>query len=255
MKTLMQFLCVGLLTACASAPQAKSAVDVSVVNRGNGQRLEVYRHGGRLYVAGTPGDKYAVRLKNRTSERILTVLSVDGVNAVSGETAAPSQTGYVLDGSSAAEISGWRKSMQEVAAFVFTALPESYAARTGRPENVGVIGVAVFRERPAPRPPLSTPSLSESKHAAEAPAAAGATADSAAARTLRKEERLGTGHGERETAPVTYTEFKRASEQPAEVIRIYYDSYANLVARGVIPRPSAREPNPFPGRFVPDPWG
>jgi hypothetical protein len=252
----MQFLCVGLLTACASAPQAKSAVDVSVVNRGNGQRLEVYRHGGRLYVAGTPGDKYAVRLKNQTSERILTVLSVDGVNAVSGETAAPSQTGYVLDGSGAAEISGWRKSMQEVAAFVFTALPESYAARTGRPENVGVIGVAVFRERPAPRPLLSPQSLSESKRAAEAaaPATAGA-ADSAAAKSRRKDERLGTGHGERETAPVTYTEFKRASEQPAEVIRIYYDSYSNLLARGVIPRPSTREPNPFPGQFVPDPWG
>jgi hypothetical protein len=253
MKTILQFLCVGLLTACASAPQAKSAVDVSVVNRGSGQRLEVYRHGGKLYVAGTPGDKYAVRLKNQTSERILTVLSVDGVNAVSGETAAPSQTGYVLDGSGAAEISGWRKSMQEVAAFVFTALPESYAARTGRPENVGVIGVAVFRERPVPRPLSSAPSLPESKHAAEAPASAGA-ADSAA-RTLRKEERLGTGHGERETAPVTYTEFKRASAQPAEVIRIYYDSYSNLVARGVIPRPSTREPNPFPGQFVPDPWG
>jgi hypothetical protein len=53
------------------------------------------------------------------------------------------------------DIGGWRKSMSEVAAFVFTALPESYAARTGRPGNVGVIGVAVFREYQPPRPPVS----------------------------------------------------------------------------------------------------
>lgn len=35
---------------------------------------------------------------------------------------------------------------------------------------------------------------------------------------------------------------------------IYYDSYRNLVARGVIPGrlPAPHHPNPFPG-FVPDP--
>ena len=46
----------------------------------------------------------------------------------------------------AREIAGWRKSMDDVAQFVFTDLPDSYAARTGRPHNVGVVGVAVFRE-------------------------------------------------------------------------------------------------------------
>jgi len=54
------------------------------------------------------------------------------------------------------EVNGWRKSLEEVAAFYFTALPDSYAARTGRPQNVGVIGVAVFREQQLPRPPAVT---------------------------------------------------------------------------------------------------
>ncbi len=55
------------------------------------------------------------------------------------------------------QITGWRKSNTEVAAFTFTDLPNSYAARTGRAANVGVIGVAVFRERAAAlRPPRIT---------------------------------------------------------------------------------------------------
>jgi hypothetical protein len=49
--------------------------------------------------------------------------------------------------------------------------------------------------------------------------------------------------------------FERATREPAETVVIYYDSYRNLLARGIVPaqvpppRPSA---NPFPG-FVPDP--
>jgi hypothetical protein len=67
------------------------------------------------------------------------------------------------------------------------------------------------------------------------------------------EEKLGTGHGERMYAPTQHTEFRRATSAPGEVITIYYDSRANLIAQGVIPR-YARLPQPFPnGGFVPDP--
>ena len=130
---------------------------------------------------------------------------------------------------------------------MFTALPDSYAARTGRPDHVGVIGVAVFREHV---PPVPSASIAP-------PASATAESSGAAADSLKrsKSERLGTGHGERETSHVGYTEFRRATEQPAEVIKIYYDSYANLVARGVIATRPARNPDPFPGRFTSDPSG
>jgi hypothetical protein len=37
--------------------------------------------------------------------------------------------------------------LKRVAAFYFTEHANSYAARTGRPHNVGVIGVALFRKR------------------------------------------------------------------------------------------------------------
>ncbi|OQX06297.1 MAG: hypothetical protein BWK76_26390 [Desulfobulbaceae bacterium A2] len=72
----------------------------------------------------------------------------------------------------------------------------------------------------------------------------------------QKAERLGTGHGTREPSPITYTTFRRACDRPDEETAIYYDSYDNLVASGVIPRrpqPGPPDPRPFPQDFVPDP--
>ena len=146
--------------------------------------------------------------------------------------------------------------MSEVAAFVFTSLPDSYAARTDRPGNVGVIGVAVFREYQPPRPPAVAPfsGLDRRESEARSSAQAAPSADALSRMAPRPEEKLGTGHGEREASEVRWTDFRRASENPSELISIYYDSRANLTARGIIPGRSHAEPNPFPGfRFAPDP--
>lgn len=251
MKKLLASL--ALLAACSASPAAV-LLDVGVTDRDSGRRLETYSHRGRLYVVGTPGKRYAVSLRNRSGGRLLAVLSVDGVNAVSGETASPAQTGYVLAPGQAAEVAGWRKSRDEVAAFYFTRLPDSYAARTDRPDNVGVIGIAVFRESEPPRP-ATAPPLAREKQAADAASRADA-AGSPRAEAAPAESRLGTGHGERLSAPAEYTDFIRASERPAEMLAIYYDSRANLIARGIIPAaPRAPLPDPFPAGFVPDPRG
>jgi hypothetical protein len=248
-----------LLTACVSIADAGSLADVAVINRTTGERLQVYRHGGHMYVEGKAGERYAVEMRNRTGGRILTVLSVDGVNAVSGQTAAAGQSGYVLDAWNRAEVAGWRKDLSDVAAFYFTAIPDSYAARTGRPENVGVIGVAVYKEYvEPPRAMLEAPAAAKAESAGRQSANDAAGAPAAAPeipsqRGKMAEEKLGTGHGERIHAPTHSTEFRRASSTPGEVIAIYYDSRQNLVAQGIIPRYS-RMPQPFPnGGFVPDP--
>jgi len=280
MRTL---LCAALLAAgLASTAHAGNLLDLAVVDRDTGQTLPTYADDGRLYVAGTPGHRYSVRMVNRTGARVLAVLSVDGVNAVSGQNADTNQTGYVLDAWESTEIAGWRKNLDEIAQFNFTALPNSYAARTGRPQNVGVIGVAVFTERvPAwrereaiakdaapPPPPMAQPSMEMQRSDAATGTAARAGAGAPAAPTdaakpaprakaesyARSEERLGTGHGAREYAHVDQTTFERASRHPAETLAVWYDSYSNLVAQGIIARPVARtEPQPFPGAFVPDP--
>jgi hypothetical protein len=261
MRKLLSILVAGLLSGCATVADAGAPAEVTVINRTTGERLPVYRHRGRMYVEGRAGERYAVELRNRSGARILTVLSVDGVNAITGQTAAASQSGYVLEAWSRAEIAGWRKDMSDVAAFYFTALPDSYAARTGRPDNVGVIGVAVYQEYvEPPRALLEAPTTAQSE-ASGRPGAAGATAAPAARaaqetdapRRKMAEDKLGTGHGERVRAPTQYTEFRRASDTPYQRIAIYYDSRQNLIAQGVIPG-YARLPQPFPnGGFVPDP--
>ena len=128
-------------------PPLDGPVRVSVIDRDQDQQLPHYLHRGQQWVAGTPGNHYSVRLENRSGQRVLVVLSVDGVNAITGQTASPDQSGYVLEPWQSSEISGWRKSNEEVAQFVFTRHGDSYASRTGRPANVGVIGIAVFNEQ------------------------------------------------------------------------------------------------------------
>lgn len=258
------FLTLAILAAAASASACTAPayatghlVDVDIVDRSRSHELlPTYRHRGTAWVAGRPGDRYAVRMHNRTAGRVLVVLSVDGVNAISGETAATSQTGYVLAPYQSAEITGWRKSMSEAAAFYFTALADSYAARTGRPDNVGVIGVAVFRERAVAIAAAREPALGGSVSGNAEPRAA-AEADAApAAKATTRDERLGTGHGEREYAPITQTAFERASERADEIVQLRYDSLENLIAAGVVRsyrQPPA--PEPFPPGFVPDPKG
>src|SRR5882724_1855231 len=120
---------------------------VTIMDRRSGVEITPHLYHGDYWVAGTPGATYAIEIRNRLGERILAVTSVDGVNVISGATAGWNQTGYVFDPGQGYQITGWRKSDAEVAAFTFTASPNSYAERTGRPANVGVIGVAVFRER------------------------------------------------------------------------------------------------------------
>src|SRR5205809_7354400 len=135
--------------AAAQWPSA-ALVSVDVYDRTEGTSLVVYPKDGRRYIVGTPGHEYAVRIRNNSGERVLAVTSVDGVNVVSGETASPEQSGYVIDPYGSVEIAGWRKSFERTAAFFFTDLGNSYAARTGRPGNVGVVGVAVFTEKEPP---------------------------------------------------------------------------------------------------------
>ena len=241
MRRLLLFFCLSLTAAPALA--AGQLADVQIHDRASGRTLPVYKSGGHWFVAGKPGNEYQVTVRNRAGADLLAVVSVDGVNVVTGETAAGSQSGYVIDPGSALSIKGWRKSLEKVAAFYFTDLGDSYAARTGRPENVGVIGVALFRRKPEP--------VAELERRSE-PAAADGAARSAAPGA--KEKSLGTGHGHSENSPARYVAFEHESDTPNEVVAIHYDTYANLVARGVIPH-APRWPSPFPGGFVPDPPG
>jgi hypothetical protein len=262
------------LAASVDAHALGSLARVSVVDRDSGATLPTYYSRGEYWVAGDPGARYAIEIRNSSGGRVLAVASVDGVNVLSGDTAAFEQSGYVFDPGERYQITGWRKSNSEVAAFTFTDARDSYAGRTGRPANIGVIGVALFCEQPqsvyvapkvAPGPepaPVNAPApLTGGMGYAGAADAARAESAAPMIRAPAAQSRLGTGHGEREYSSVVDTEFHRQQAQPNEIIRIRYDSYENLVAMGIIrrPHPSRGAPDPFPNsaqrQFVPDPPG
>ena len=262
------------LLACAVRSQARPLVELAVVDR------DTRRHGwirsGTAASAGspaTPGHRYSVRLTNTTGGRVLVVLSVDGVNAVTGQTAHPSQTGYVLGPWQSTEINGWRKSLDDVAQFVFTDLPDSYAARTGRPDNVGVIGVAVFEEARRwydeyPDPIARGPGAREPRDAMAARAASATTRQGGRARSRRvaigRSRRMARSrwapvtaraNGRQPRAPVSYAP-RALPRRSANCVTTIIDA---LVARGVLrPYPPYRwrdRPHAFPEGFVADPPG
>ena len=92
-------------------------VDVTIYDRAEKRTLPVHYQAGRYYVAGKPGNEYQVNVRNNQAGEILSVVSVDGVNVISGETANWNQTGYLLSPHLSFGIKGWRKSLERVAAF------------------------------------------------------------------------------------------------------------------------------------------
>jgi len=267
------------LAACAHSPPpivSSHLATVEVFDRQDNILLPVYLGGGERWIVGTPGHEYTIRIRNHTGQRILAVPSVDGVNAITGETASPEQSGYVLEPYGSVEIAGWRKSLSNTAAFYFTNVADSYAGRTGRPRDVGVIGLAVFRER-APIAYAPQPRIAQRAERSDMPAspAAAASAEAGAAGGLAKESdafndqiagtrekraadaRLGTGHGRSETSYAQRVNFERASSSPDSVVSIRYDRREALVARGIVPGPryADRSPSAFPAwpGFTPDP--
>jgi hypothetical protein len=285
MKSIASFVLILGLGTAAHAQVVGALADIAVIDRDSGTTLSPHYYRGEYWVAGRPGARYSIEIRNRLGERLLAVTSVDGVNVISGATAGWDQTGYVFGPGERYQITGWRKSDAEVAAFTFTDSANSYAERTGRPANVGVIGVAIFRERqpeaayvapalPSAAPPAAPSSLdSDTRNAADSAARSESTAQSAAAagagaraaapaareansppssalltQMAPLARKLGTGHGEREYSYVNRTEFSRMQAQPNEVIRIHYDSMDNLLAMGIIKRPRPAPPmvNPFP---------
>ena len=253
----MQFYSLFAGLACLAASHAALALgslaEVSIQDRQSNTVLPVYRSFDEHYIAGMPGREYAIRIRNRGDGDVLAVVSVDGVNVVTGATASPQQSGYVIPARGFVEIRGWRKSLQRTAAFYFTDLGDAYAARTGRPDDVGVIGVALFRRKPEPPPQVQL--RREERERPAAPAAdarSGAAGEADRAGKASPAPSLGTGHGRGETSYARRVEFERESATPNEVIALRYDSRENLVAQGVIPERRGR-PDPFPAAFVPDP--
>lgn len=115
----------------------------------NGKPVKQIAHEGRVYIVAKAGARYEIRVKNNSTSRVLAVASVDGVNVVTGKTAALKGRGYIINGYGSRTIRGFRTSTEEVHPFIFSSPDESYASKSenGDKSQCGVIGVAFHSEK------------------------------------------------------------------------------------------------------------
>jgi hypothetical protein len=254
------------LVACAaparnaeSRPLRASVSGYEVQVLVDGSPAPTFWHDGENYVMGHTGERYVIRVQNHTSRRIEAVVTVDGRDAVDGKAGDfQRKRGYLVPAWGQVDIDGWRLSQSQAAAFRFSSVADSYAARTGNAREVGVIGVAVFPERVyRPRPlPVPPPCCfdgyrddelgyrgepSENKRSMQAPAASapasglaesgsggygagaaksksGASASADYAPTRRERPGLGTEFGEAVASHIQEVEFVRANSSVPAVI-------------------------------------
>jgi len=268
----MRPMATSILAAAAAAAMILSAAPAEAgrgsrnVSRGgefsfklvsNGRTLPTFNHGGYTYVEGRRGQRYSIKVQNHTGQRVEAVVTVDGRDVITGrEGNYRTQRGYVIRPYGSVVIDGFRTSWSGVAAFRFTEIEDSYAARMGNSSNVGVIGVAIFKEKSRPKPPPIAYQKRKSGvgtgygGAAKSAPSAGAYYDDLA-EAESSSRGIGTGYGEEHYSPASETTFERRSRRPDARLAVYYDDHDGLVARGVIYdpppyRPRPADPDPFP---------
>ncbi len=223
----------------------------------------------RYYLEARRGARYSLHITNRSGQRVGVLVTVDGLNAISGEL-EPSSQGrpaarpgrmYVLSPWDDVTVRGWRTSLEEVRRFTFVDEERSYAVRSDKSNGkLGWIEVKVYRERhaqvwrepyvgqnqpvPADRDEEAKASASERARTgaadrradSAAPAAPAAEAPSAA----RGQSFPGTGWGQREQDPVTLVSFEPEAAA-TDVVTLRYEYRRALVALGILPPRSTRD--------------
>lgn len=113
----------------------------------NGNKVKQYSYEGKLFIEAKEGSEFEIDIHNNTYNRILSIISVDGINALDGNPADIDGNGYVIDNNRNARIKGWRINDNEVSAFQFTKKESSYAAEKGSAINCGVVSVLLWSEK------------------------------------------------------------------------------------------------------------
>jgi hypothetical protein len=251
----------------ASSAWVDVAVDVE------GRRAPLYDSSDgrqRYYLEARRGARYALHITNRSAQRLGVLVTVDGLNAISGEL-EPSSQGqpgarpgrmYVLSPWDDVTVRGWRTSLEEVRRFTFVDEERSYAVRSDKSNGkLGWIEVKVYRERRAQvwrEPSIRQPQpLPEDRDEAAKPSSPGRSregeasrhADSAAApaseaplasRGGRAESFPGTGWGQSEQDPVTVVSFEPEA-RAADTVTLRYEYRRALVALGILPPRPTRD--------------
>jgi hypothetical protein len=186
----------------------------------------------KRYLEAVKGEKYGIVITNGTAERVGVVLAVDGRNIITGKRSdlGNAESMYIVNAYETARYDGWRTNSSEVHRFYFTDEADSYSVRTFADSSaMGVIAMAVYREKERPRPMLE-----EKQTGAASPAAprkknlAPQSADRALA-----EESAGTGFGEAQYSPVVTVQFE-PEHTPAQKTLVKYEWREVLCRKGIL---------------------
>jgi hypothetical protein len=206
----------------------------------DGNPLAVYAKGGTTYVEALKGREYAVRLTNRTGERIAVALAVDGLNSIDARhTSSQDARKWILSPWETVTLSGWQTGSGTARRFVFTSEPKSYGAWLGRTSDLGVISAAFFREARrrdeiAAEPSLPQPLVQGGAERDAEGAAPRAKALGEMKSSAKKDELAATGIGREIEHRVVRVDFD-AEDAPASIVSVRYEYRDALVRLGVIP--------------------
>jgi hypothetical protein len=235
-------LAVVLMAAGAAHPHGgdglKGEVSVEVVSdRGNTlltvPHKDFWKDGAHIiksYLEAKKGERYAVVIRNKTPERIGVVVAVDGRNIISGKRSDLKNTEdmYIVSAYDQGRYDGWRTDKDTVHRFYFTEPGDAYSMKTFNDTSaMGVIAVAVYREKDRPR------QIEEKLKRESAPAAPSAgRADSGKSGTMQNEA-AGTGFGEGQFSPTVRVAFE-PERTPVQKTLVKYEWRETLCRKGII---------------------
>lgn len=185
----------------------------------------------KRYLEAKKGENYGIIITNRTSKRVGVVIAVDGRNIISGKRSdlRNNEAMYIVNACETARYDGWRTEKNQVHRFYFTEEADSYSVRTfGDSSAMGVIAMAVFREKDQPQP------LQEQKRegaAAPAEPSKGKSLEGAD-RALAKES-AGTGFGDAQYSPVITVQFE-PERNPFQKTLVKYEWREVLCRKGIL---------------------
>ena len=231
-------LTVIMLLAAAPAYSHTGEVSVEVISERGATFLSIphqdFWKGGtqilKKYLEARKGENYGIVIRNRTPERVGVVIAVDGRNIISGKKSdlRNNEAMYLVNGYEHARYDGWRTDKDTVHKFYFTEMADSYAMRTfSDSTSMGVIAVAVYREKERPKP------LYEHKRLEKAPAAPSAESSLRSKSGAVKDEAAGTGFGDAQYSPTIKVAFEPESN-PLQKILVKYEWHEVLCRKGIL---------------------
>ncbi|MBN1254153.1 MAG: hypothetical protein JXA50_02665 [Deltaproteobacteria bacterium] len=238
----LAFITAAIMTAAAPAyahdGSSSEAVSIDIVSERGGLFLSIPHrdswqgetHIIKNYLEARRGANYGICIRNRTPDRIGVVIAVDGRNIISGKQSDLKNTEamYIINSYGQGSYEGWRTTSDKVHKFYFTDVADSYSVRTfGDDSAMGVIAVAVYREKSWPKP------LYERKRPQDSPAAPSAEQRPRGKMEALDDERAGTGFGDEEYSPTVRVAFE-PEKKPVQKTLIKYEWREVLCRKGIL---------------------